>query len=84
MTPITAAASSARRASGDNGATRARTAARALSGTPAEPDASGAGITAPFNAPMQGPPPWNVYRIEPRSAVVCWGEEPGGLTRFRF
>jgi hypothetical protein len=53
-------------------------------GWPVEPDESGTGITAPFNAPMQGPPPWNVYRIEPRSAVVCWGEEPGGLTRFRF
>ena len=47
-------------------------------------DESGAGITAPFNAPLQGPPPWNVYRIEPRSAIVCWAEEPGGLTRFRF
>jgi len=22
------------------------------------------GITAPFNAPSQGPPPWNVYRID--------------------
>ena len=53
-------------------------------GWPAEPDASGAGITAPFNAPSQGPPPWNVYRIEPRSAIVTLGTEPGGLTRFRF
>ncbi len=53
-------------------------------GWPAEPDPSGAGITAPFNAPAQGPPPWNVYRIDPRSAIVCLGEEPGGLTRFRF
>lgn len=53
-------------------------------GWPAEPDESGAGIKAPFNAPLQGPPPWNVYRIEPRSALVCLGEEPGGLTRFRF
>lgn len=53
-------------------------------GWPAEPDESGSGITAPFNAPLQGPPPWNVYRIEPRSAVVCSGAEPGGLTRFRF
>jgi hypothetical protein len=53
-------------------------------GWPAEPDASGTGITAPFNAPLQGPPPWHVYRIEPRSAVVCWGADPGGLTRFRF
>jgi hypothetical protein len=56
----------------------------ASNGWPAEPDARGAGITAPFNAPSQGPPPWNVYRIEPRSATVTLGTEPGGLTRFRF
>jgi hypothetical protein len=53
-------------------------------GWPAEPDPSGTGITAPFNAPAQGPPPWDVYRITPRSAVVTLGVEPGGLTRFRF
>ena len=53
-------------------------------GWPAEPDDSGSGITAPFNAPSQGPPPWNVYRIEPRSALVTLAAEPGGLTRFRF
>jgi hypothetical protein len=53
-------------------------------GWPAEPDASGTGITAPFNAPSQGPPPWNVYRIAPRTALACLGVEPGGLTRFRF
>jgi hypothetical protein len=53
-------------------------------GWPVEPDESGSGIQAPFNAPTQGPAPWNVYRIEPRSAVVTWGAEPGGLTRFRF
>jgi hypothetical protein len=53
-------------------------------GWPAEADESGNGITAPFNAPAQGPPPWNVYRIEPRSATVTLGVEPGGLTRFRF
>jgi hypothetical protein len=53
-------------------------------GWPAEPDDSGPGITAPFNAPSQGPPPWNVYRIEPRSAIVTLTTEPGGLTRFRF
>ena len=39
-------------------------------GWPAEPDDSGSGIAAPFNAPSQGPPPWTVYRIEPRSAIV--------------
>jgi hypothetical protein len=53
-------------------------------GWPAEPDDSGSGIRAPYNAPTQGPPPWNVYRIEPRSATVVLGVAPGGLTRFRF
>jgi hypothetical protein len=53
-------------------------------GWPAEPATNGSGITAPFNAPSQGPPPWNVYRIEARSATVVLGTEPGGLTRFRF
>lgn len=53
-------------------------------GWPVEPDESGSRITAPFNAPSQGPPPWDVYRIAPRSAVVALGIEPGGLTRFRF
>jgi hypothetical protein len=53
-------------------------------GWPAEPDDSGSGITAPFNAPSQGPPPWNVYRVEPRSVTIVLGTEPGGLTRFTF
>jgi hypothetical protein len=53
-------------------------------GWPAEPDPSGSGITAPFNAPSQGPPPWDVYRIEPRSVTVVLSSEPGGLTRFCF
>lgn len=53
-------------------------------GWPAEPDESGSGIRAPFNAPSQGPPPWNVYRIQPRSAIVTLTGELGGLTRFRF
>ena len=53
-------------------------------GWPAEPDPTGTGITAPFNAPSQGPPPWHVYRVAPRSATVVLGEEPGGLTRFQF
>jgi len=50
----------------------------------ARADDSGPGITAPFNAPSQGPPPWNVYRIEPCSAIVTLATELGGLTRFRF
>jgi hypothetical protein len=53
-------------------------------GWPAEPDESGLGITAPFNAPSQGAPPWGVFRLDPRSATVVLGTEPGGLTRFNF
>src|SRR2546430_13389876 len=53
-------------------------------GWPAEPDESGAGITAPLNAPSQGAPPRDVDRIQPRAAIVTLAAEPGGLTRFRF
>src|ERR1700722_18675798 len=53
-------------------------------GWPAELDETGTGITAPFNAPSQGPPPGNVFRIEPHSVLVTLGTEPGGLTRFTF
>lgn len=53
-------------------------------GWPAEVDESGTGITAPYNAPTLGPPPWQVYRVEPRSAVAALGDEPGGLARFTF
>lgn len=66
-------------------ATLARVAkAWADQGWPAEVDDSGSGITASFNAPSLGPPPWNVYRIKPRSVTVVLVTEPGGLTRFRF
>lgn len=53
-------------------------------GWPAEVDASQTGITAPYNAPAQGPAPWHVYRLQARSATVVSAVEPGGLTRFRF
>jgi hypothetical protein len=53
-------------------------------GWPASVDESGEGITAPFNAPSQGSPPWHVYRLAARSATVVSSVEPGGLTRFRF
>jgi hypothetical protein len=56
----------------------------ASGGWPAEPDPTGSGITAPFNAPAQGPPPWHVYRIQPHSVTVVLGAEPGGLTRFEL
>jgi hypothetical protein len=56
----------------------------AAGGWPVEPAEDGSTITAPFNAPAQGPPPWTVYRIAPSSAVVVLGVEPGGLTRVTF
>ncbi len=56
----------------------------ANNGWPVEPDATGCGIIAPYNAPSQGPPPWNVYRVHPRSAFVTLATDPGGLTRFVF
>ena len=66
----------------DRGAVARAATAWADGGWPVETDESGSGITAPFNAPAQGPPPWHVYRITPRSATVVLGTEPGGLTRF--
>ena len=59
-------------------------AAWAAGGWPCEVDESGVGITAPFNAPAVGPPPWFVYRMTPRSAVSVCNVEPGGTTRWTW
>jgi hypothetical protein len=57
----------------------------AKSGWPAEPDESGSGITAPFNAPSLGPPPWFVYEVTPHTATaVGTTEETAGSTRWQF
>src|SRR5205807_8582478 len=57
----------------------------ATSGWPAQPDDSGTGITAPFNAPTLGPPPWFVYEVKPRTATaVGTAEDTPGSTRWRF
>ena len=57
----------------------------AKSGWPAQADDSGTGITAPFNAPTLGPPPWFVYEVKPRTATaVGTAEETPGSTRWRF
>lgn len=54
-------------------------------GWPCELDPSGAGITAPFNAPAVGPPPWFVYRMTPSAAtsVMTTGED-AAATRYEF
>lgn len=46
------------------------------------PDEDGTGITAPFNAPGLGPPPWFVYRITPTEATAV--TQKGGSTRWTF
>jgi len=54
------------------------------SGWPAEVDASGTAITAPFSAPSAGGPPWHCYQVVPRSAMAVGTVEPGGATRWQF
>ena len=54
----------------------------AANGWPVTPDETGIGITAPFNAPGLGPPPWFVYRITPTAATSVMHQ--GGLTRWTF
>jgi len=57
----------------------------AKSGWPVEPDGSGTGITAPFNAPALGPPPWHVYEVTPRTATAVGTDEAApGSTRWKF
>ena len=57
----------------------------AQSGWPAEPDESGTGITAPFNAPTLGPPPWFVYELQVYTATaVGTAEDTPGSMRWRF
>jgi nitroimidazol reductase NimA-like FMN-containing flavoprotein (pyridoxamine 5'-phosphate oxidase superfamily) len=41
-------------------------------------------LTAPFNAPSAGPPPWDFYRFTFRTVFAVATEEPYGATRWRF
>jgi hypothetical protein len=57
----------------------------AKSGWPAELDDSGTGITAPFNAPTLGPPPWFVYEVKLHTATaVGTAEDSPGSMRWRW
>jgi hypothetical protein len=56
----------------------------AADGWPARPDDSGQALTADYNAPSAGPPPWFVYRLTPRTATAVGTVEPGGATQWRF
>ncbi len=56
----------------------------AAEGWPAQVDESGVALTAPYSAPSAGPPPWRVYRLDPRAATAVLTVDPGGATRWRF
>jgi pyridoxamine 5'-phosphate oxidase-like protein len=56
----------------------------AAGGWPARVDDTGAALTADYSAPSAGPPPWFVYRLDPRAATAVATVEPGGATRWRF
>jgi len=44
----------------------------------------GDALTAPFNAPSAGPPPWHVYRFTFHTVVGVPTAEPYGATLWRF
>ena len=52
-------------------------------GWPARVDDSGEALTADYSVPSAGPPPWFVYRIDPRTFTALATIEPGGATRWR-
>ena len=49
-------------------------------GWPAEVD--GHALTAEYNAPSAGPPPWYVYRLVPSTVYALATAEPHGATKF--
>lgn len=53
-------------------------------GWPAEVDESGVALTAPYSAQSAGPPPWHVYRLDPRAATAVETVAPHRATRWRF
>jgi pyridoxamine 5'-phosphate oxidase-like protein len=42
----------------------------------------GKALTAEFNAPSAGPPPWHAYRVTPATLYALGTSEPYGATRF--
>jgi hypothetical protein len=56
----------------------------AAHGWPARVDDTGSALTAEFSAPLAGPPPWFVYRLDPRTLTAVATVEPGGATRWRI
>lgn len=42
----------------------------------------GDALTGEYSAPSAGPPPWHMYRLEPRTVFAFGTVEPYGATRF--
>jgi len=47
-------------------------------------EVSGDGITAPYNAPGTGPPPWQVFRVRAHTVFGVATAEPFGAARWRW
>jgi hypothetical protein len=45
---------------------------------------SGSAFTAPYSAPSAGPPPWDLYQLDAKTAFGVAGAEPHGATRWSF
>jgi Pyridoxamine 5'-phosphate oxidase len=41
-------------------------------------------LYAEYSAPSAGPPPWDLYEMQPTTVFAFGTAEPGGATRFRF
>ncbi len=66
----------------DSATVSAVAAAYRAGGWPAE--AAGDAITASYSAQSAGPPPWNLYRFDIRTAFGVGLREPHGASRWRF
>jgi len=58
--------------------------ARRFHGVGWQPEVVGDALTAPFNAPSAGPPPWHLYRFTIHTAFGVAIAEPFGATRWCF
>jgi hypothetical protein len=47
-------------------------------------EVAGEDLTAPYNAPSAGPPPWHLYVLDAEVAFGVATKEPHGATRWRF
>jgi hypothetical protein len=56
----------------------------AAQGWPATVSDDGAALTAAYSAPSAGPPPWEVYEVQPETIFAMGTAEPYGATRWQF